>query len=323
MKIPLFHYRFVTAAALIAAAVLPYAAPALAADALLPVRIAVIPTLDAGPLLLAKEKGIFARHGLDATINAGGTGATIIPTVLSGQYGIGYANVVSDLQAIDRGFPLLLVHATYAHPADKTKDPYRVYVAPDGPIKSPDQLASANIGTSSVKNIAEWTTRKSLENLGITDVSKLRWTKVTGDEAYSTVKAHTLDAVWLPQPTGAAAVAAGLVPILSVNSGSLPGAVGGYYITSKAYAQANPDVLKRFNAAMDEANLYATAHPQEGKDAAVSLLQFNRQLVDAADLNNYPNDPGLDHLATIANDLVRYKLIKAAPSVNDIFWKAE
>lgn len=293
-----------------------------AAEPPLPVNIAVIPTLDAGPLLLAKEKGLFAKHGLDVTINAGGTGATIIPTVLSGQYGIGYANVISDLQAIDKGLPLLLVHATYAQPSDPAHDPYRVYVAPNGPIKEARQLAQANIGTSSIKNIAEWTTRKSLENLGVTDFSKLRWTKVTGDEAYSTVKAGTLDAVWLPQPTGAAAVAAGLVPILSANSGSIPKAVGGYYITSKAYARKNPEVLKRFNAALDEANLYAGAHPQEGKDVAVKVLQFDEKLVKAADLNDYPNDPGLEHLKTIANDLVRYDFIKKTPDFDAIFWKA-
>ncbi|SDV50689.1 NitT/TauT family transport system substrate-binding protein [Chitinasiproducens palmae] len=291
-----------------------------AADALLPVKIAVIPTLDAGPLLLAKEKGIFAKHGLDASINAGGTGATIIPTVLSGQFGIGYANVVSDLEAIDAGLPLLLVHATYAHPSDPKHDPYRVYVAPNSRIRDAKALAQANIGTSSVRNIAEWTTRKSLENLGVTDFSKLRWTKVTGDDAYATVKNGTLDAVWLPQPTGAAAVAQGLVPILSANSGSLPGAVGGYFITSKAYASQNGEVLRRFNAAIDEANRYATDHPQEGKDAVVRALRFDRKLVDAADLNEYPNDPGLAKLKVIANDLLRYGLIRKLPDVEQIFW---
>ncbi len=309
------------AAALATAAALG-SAPAFAADAPIPVNIAVIPTLDAGPLLLAKDKGIFARHGLDVTINAGGTGATIIPTVLSQQYGIGYSNVISDLEAIDKGLPLLLVHATYGQPADQARDPYRVYVSPNGPIKQARQLAQANIGTSSIQNIAEWTTRKALENLGVTDFSKLRWTKVVGDEAYSTVKAGTLDAVWLPQPTGAAAVAAGLVPILSANSLSLPGAVGGYYITSKAYAQSHPDVLARFNASLDEANLYAAAHPQEGKDIVVKVLQFDQKLVEAADLNDYPNDPGVDKLKIIASDLVRYGFIKKAPDPDAIFWKA-
>jgi NitT/TauT family transport system substrate-binding protein len=294
-----------------------------AADQPIPVNIAVIPTMDAAPLLLAKQNGYFAKQGLDATINVGGTGATIIPTVLSGQFGIGYANVISDLEAIDHGLPLVLIHATYAAPTDPAHDPYRVYVDPKGPIKDPKQLASANIGTSSIKNIAEWTTRKTLENLGVTDFSKLRWTKVTGEEAYSTVKSGEIDAVWLPQPTGAAAIAAGLVPILNTNTGSIPKAVGGYFITSKSFAAAHPEIIAKFNAAIDEANNFATTNPDAGREVLIKEASFDRKLVYAADLNDYPNDPGLDKLSIIADDLVRYDLIRKKPDINTIFWHAE
>jgi NitT/TauT family transport system substrate-binding protein len=286
-----------------------------------PVKIAVIPTLDAGPLLLAKQQGFFEKHGIDATINAGGVGATIIPTVLSGEYNIGYANVVSDLQAIDRGLPLLLIHATYGQPSDPSKDPYRVYVDPNGPIKDAKQLATAHIGSPSLKNLAEWTTRKALENLGVTDFSKQKWTRIGGDESYGAVKGGQLDAVWLPQPAGAAAVAAGLVPILSVNSGSIPNAVGGYFITSKSFADANPAAIEKFNAALDEANEFATAHPDAGRDVVIKELKFDSALVYAANLNDYPNDPGLDKLKMIAEDLVRYDFIRKVPDVNAIVWR--
>jgi NitT/TauT family transport system substrate-binding protein len=299
------------------------ALPARADDKLVPVKIAMIPTLDAGPLLLAKANGFFEKHGLDAKINAGGVGATIIPTVLSQEYAIGYANVVSDLQAIDRGLPLLLVHAAYSHPRDPNKDPYRVYVDPNGPIKDPRQLAEANIATSSVANIAEWTTKKSLENLGVTDFTKQKWTRVTGQDAITAVKNKEVDAVWFPQPDGASAVASGLVPILSANTGSLPGAVGGYFITSKAFAEKNAAVLAKFSDAIDEANAYANLHPNEGRDLVVNELRFDRKLVDAADLNDYPSDPNVASLKIIANDLVRYGLIKKLPNFEEIFWRKD
>ena len=298
-------------------------APALSVQAqtLIPVKIAIIPTLEAAPLLLARDKGFFKEQGLDATVETGSSGATILPGVLSGQYDIGYANVVSDLQALDKKLPLLLIHATYSHPTQSSKDPYRIYVAPDSKIKEARQLAAANIGTPYINNISEWTTKKALENLGVSDFSKLTWTKVSGEDAYSTVKSGAIDAVWLAQPAGAAVVKAGLKPILSVNSGSMPGAVGGYFITSKKYAASHADVLKRFNAAIDKANEYTTAHPNEGRDAVIANFHFNKELVYAADLNDFPNNPGLDKLKIIAADLQRYGLIKQAPDVNSIFWK--
>ncbi|WP_158291793.1 ABC transporter substrate-binding protein [Lampropedia puyangensis] len=286
-----------------------------------PIKINVMPFLDAGPLLLADKNGIFKKHGLEATISVASSGATVVPTVLSGQFDVGYANAISSLQAIDNGLPLQLVHATYSHPSDPSKDPYRIWVKKDGKFTDPKQLADANIGTLSVKNIAEWSTLKSLENLGIEDLSKVRWTKVNGEDAYDAVKNGQIDAVWLYEPLGAAAKQAGLVPLLSANSGSIPGAVSGYYNTSRNFAQKNPDVLKRFNAALDEANLYASQHTDEVRAAVIEKFNFNPELVNAADLNLYTNDLAADKLRIIGDDLVRYKLIRQAPDLDSVFWK--
>jgi len=292
------------------------------AQELQPIKINVMPFLDAGPLLLAEKKGIFEAHGLQATISTASSGATVVPTVLSGQFDIGYANAISSLQAADNGLPLLLVHATYSHPSDPDKDPYRVWVKPDGPITDPKQLAQANIGTLSVKNIAEWSTLKSLENLGVKDLSKVRWTRVSGEDAYESVKNGQIDAVWLYEPLGAAARKAGLVPILSANSGSIPGAVSGYYITSRDFAQKSPDLLKRFNAALSEANLYAAQHTDESRKAVIEKFNFNPELVEESDLNLYTNDLALDKLKIIGADLVRYKLIRKEPDLSAVVWQA-
>lgn len=306
--------------AVVASLAVGLSAPA-QAEELKPLKINVMPFLDAGPLLLAQKKDIFKKNGLDVTINTAASGATVVPTVLSGQFDIGYANAISALQAIDNGLPLILVHPTYAHPSDPAKDPYRVYVKPNGHITDPKQLASANIGTLSVKNIAEWSTRKSLENLGVSDFSKLRWTKVSGEDAYEAVKNGQIDAVWLYEPLGAAAKEAGLVPILSANSGSIAGAVSGYYITSRTFAGANPDLLKRFNTALDEANNYAAQHPEEVREAVIEKFNFNPKLVNASDLNIYTNDPRLDDLKIIGSDLVRYGLIRKEPDITAIYWQ--
>jgi NitT/TauT family transport system substrate-binding protein len=283
------------------------------------VGVAMLANLDAGPLLLAEKHGLFRKHGLDATIHPGGNGATIIPTVLSGQYPIGYANVISDLQAIDRGLPLLLVHPAYGQPSDPDKDSYRVYVDPEGPIKNVAQLATARIGGS--PGIPDWTTRKSLENLGVKH-GKLQWVRVSGDDGISAVKKREIDAVWYSQPSGARAVRAGLVPILSVNANSIPNAVGGYYITSRDFAAANPSILTKFTKGVAEANILATNDPAAVKAVVVERLKFDRDIVEASDLNLYPNDPNIASLRVIAEDCVRYGIIRKLPDFEAIFWQA-
>ncbi|MGV6871996.1 ABC transporter substrate-binding protein [Pseudochelatococcus sp. B33] len=285
------------------------------------ISISMLPILDAGPVLLTQKRDIFEKHGLDANVSTGGNGATNIPLVLSGQFDIAYTNVVSSLLAVDKKLPIVLVHPAYGHVSDPSKDPYRVYVDPNGPIQRPEQLASANIGTASLRSLSYWLIKKSLDNLGATDHSKQQWTRVQHEDGIIAVKNGQIDGIWLAEPHGVRAVRAGLVPILATNAGSLPGAVGGYFIASSTYAAKNPSVLRKFKASLSETYDFIADKPDVIRDAVIESLNFDKDLVYAANLNVYPNETDLAKFQVIAEDLVRYGLISAAPNLADLFWK--
>lgn len=284
------------------------------------ITVAVPPTFNVGALLLAQSKGIFKKHGLDATIKIVTSEKTMMTGVLNNSYDFGYGNVVSNLQAIDKKLPIMLVHPAYGYPHDEAEDPHRIYVSANSRITDPTQLAHAKIGTPYIKNIAEWTTKKVLENMGITDHTKIQWVFVTEKDAVAKINSGKIDAVWLKQPAGSAALKEGLKTLIAVSANAMPGAVGGYYFTSKRFTVKHWDLLARFQSALTEANLYATHNPTQNREALIAHFGFDRDIVYAAHLNKHPNDRGLALLQNIAKDLVRYKLITTEPDVNIIFW---
>lgn len=286
---------------------------------LVPLTVSTLQILDSGPILLGEAEGVFEEHGLDIEITFGGSGATIVPTVLSGEFDIGYANTVSDLQAIDQGLPLLLVHAASAWVDDPDEDPFGIYVAPDGPIREPEDLASANIGGAA---LGQWSTKKTLENLGITEFEEQHWTQVAQSDAITAVQRGELDAIWLSTPSGASAEQAGLVRILPATALSLPGAVGNYFVTSQAFAQANPEALIRFNAAVDDIyTRYGTGQADDRLRAIiVEKLGYDPALVESSKFNAFPTYSGEEYFDEFADDLVRFGIISAAPRFEDVFW---
>lgn len=284
-------------------------------------NIAVTPTFNIGALLLAQEKGIFDKHGLDVTIHFVPNPAAVLKGVTSLEYDIGYANVISNLQAIDSKQPITLLHPAYAYQQDPGNDPHQLYVAPDSHIKTLADMATAKIGTPYLRNIAEWSIRRILDNQGVTDHSKIQWHQIPLDNGHNAVLNGTVDGVWLKQPEGQRAQAAGLVPAFSVSTNALPGAIGGYFFTSKRFTIKHWDLLKKFQTAMTEANFYASQYPSHNRETIAKYLQLDRTLVDAARLNKHTNDNGINHLKSIIADAIKYGLIKKAPNTNQVFWK--
>src|SRR5690625_4357628 len=99
-------------------------------DGLTPLTIMQITTMDAGPLHLGVEEGFFADEGLDVEVQIAEAGSAIVPSVVNQESPIGYANVVSDLQAIDQGLDIKLVANCCGTGSDPEADTSHIYVLP-------------------------------------------------------------------------------------------------------------------------------------------------------------------------------------------------
>ncbi len=159
----------------------------------------------------------------------------------------------------------------------------------------------------------------ALEKRGV-DVSGLRFTPMPYSDMNDALKRGDVDAIWQVEPNVQAALAAGVTPLISNFAEARPEATLGYYITSGAFAKQNPEVVKAFSDALDEANRFATEHPDKAREAVVTNLKFNPKIVSTANLPTYPQ--GLDRASAqeYATYAVKFSAVEKAPNLDELFW---
>src|SRR5437868_14909695 len=118
----------------IVATLLFTAAPAAMAQQLLPIRIGAANATDHAAAFIGVEKGIFAKHGLDAKIVMYQTGPEMINGLLNGAQDVNIMGSIPFLAGVSRGQPLVLIGHLHG-------DATRQYYADNNSI-----VANANAG---------------------------------------------------------------------------------------------------------------------------------------------------------------------------------
>ncbi|WP_454084128.1 ABC transporter substrate-binding protein [Georgenia sp. Marseille-Q6866] len=287
-------------------------------DGLTPLTVMQIPTMDAGPLHLGVEEGFFEEEGLDVEVRIAEAGSAIVPSVVNQESPIGYANAVSDLQAIDQGLDVKFVANCCAVGADPEADTSRIFVLPDSEITDVAGLAGANIAVNSVNNLGDLTIKVALENNGV-DTSAVEFTPMNYSDMPAALERGDVDAIWSVEPHRAISESRGFTPLISNFVESFPDTTIGYYITSGAFAEANPEIVASFQRAMDRSNEFATENPDRVRETIVENLQIDAELVDETNLHVFA--PGLDEesVKVIAAAAVEHGMISEEPNYEEIF----
>ena len=291
-------------------------------DGLVQVRVGTIPTVDAAPLYLAQEQGIFAEHGLEVEIHVADGGAAVIPAVISGEDQFGYSNVISSLLAADGGLPVTLVQDCCAAAATPDADTSRVLALPDGPIRSAADLAGANIAVNTLQNIGEVTIKMALQNEGI-DISGITFTQLAFSDMNDALERGDVDAIWQVAPNVQTALDRGFVPLLSPFVQAEPEGVLGHYLTSQSYAASDPEVVQDFVDAMAEANAYATDHLDEARATIVANLQFDQTVVEASSFPLYPSEVTQEEVEVFSDKAIEYGIIPDQPDWDTYLWQPQ
>ena len=118
--ISVFH-RFWASAAIVALAFSVVTVPGGAqTTALTPIRIANLGFTEASALpVYAQSNGTFKKYGLDATITTFNGGGAIIAAIAGGSLDAGFSNITSAVSAIQKGIPVMVIHAANLTAAGK------------------------------------------------------------------------------------------------------------------------------------------------------------------------------------------------------------
>ena len=219
----------------------------------------------------AQDKGIFARHGLDATVRVVNEGSTAIAGLISGSFQFAGPTSTVFLQALDSGLDVVVAAPAYEFP---TPALVGILAAPSAQIHAPKDLVGKRIGTPGVGGILdimarEWLRRGGVDGRGVIIV------ELAFPQMGDALRAGQVEAVIANEPVYPRLIAQHLAePVFDMRDMPPAGTLGGMYAATRDFVRANPNTLAAFRAAMAEAVAEIRADPESGKAVMAKLLKM-------------------------------------------------
>lgn len=231
------------------------------APAKTPVRAAYVPVVTWLPAMVAKDTGIFERHGLDVSLpliqNLG-----LLPGTLGKQFDIAPSTPPDLINAAAKGLDVVAVSGGFIESSAHRF--IEIIVRKDSGIKGPQDLKGKVVGSPALGSLMHIATLYWLKKNGV-DPGSIQAVEVPFPNMPDQLKAMRLDAVEALEPFVTPMLAAGNVtigdPILTIADPSH----GTLWIANGAWARGNPAVIKSWNASLTEAADYIKNNPDQSR----------------------------------------------------------
>jgi NitT/TauT family transport system substrate-binding protein len=242
-------------------------------------------------LYAAQEEGTFAKNGLNMTPKVLTSGAAATPLLLNGQIQFAAADPVGVITAISKNVPVEFVASAGFSPPDPEKDVTGVLVDPS--IKNAAELNGKTVAVNALGGNLQLAAEAALDKAGA-DSSTMKFVVMALPAMNAAVKAGTVDAAVDSEPFITAGKGEGLselTPVVSVSEPNVPPVV---YMTSKSYAESNPEVVESFVTALGEADAALAKSPAKVRKIAVKstgapaalLAKINLPEFNGAEVSN-------------------------------------
>jgi NitT/TauT family transport system substrate-binding protein len=240
----------------LAAAALAIRAPGAAQD-LPELRLATLPSDAGSQPYYGLDMGFFAKAGVAVRLDTQQSGPAIAAAVASGALDIGFSNTISIAAAHKRGLPFTFVApgSIYVSAAPTSA----LLVRKDSSLRTARDLNGKTIGANALKNIAQFAPLAWVDQNG-GDASTLRFVELPADAMAAALESNRIDAGMMPEPQISQARATCRVFAKAYDAIGEGFMIAGWFATT-AWADAHPDLVRRFSVAMREASLWANRNP--------------------------------------------------------------
>jgi NitT/TauT family transport system substrate-binding protein len=219
-------------------------------------RIAVLPIIDALPLYIAQEDGLFAKHVVNVELVPVAS-APERDQLVAAQQADGMINeTISDMLFNKDSVQVQAVR--YALRPTKGYGHFFILASAQSGITTPDGLKNVEIGVSQ-GTVIEYVTERLLQAEGLSqdEIATIPVPKIP--DRMALLASGELQAGTLPDPLGALAVQSGAVVVL--DDSAHPEYGFSIYSFRKEVISAHPEAIRGFLAAIEEAIAVINAEP--------------------------------------------------------------
>lgn len=217
------------------------------------------------PLYVALEKGYYKAEGLDVQLAEGNGAQNVLKAIAAGNEKFGYGPAVAAAQAVSQGLPVKVV-AVY-----QTKTPMGVIAFPDTPLKTPKDLEGKRLAVSVGETFGDMLVPfTKINGVDITKITQIQMDASARTAQFLTRKIDVMSVYLsneLPQIEKRAGVAFNVLKVSDFGLNLL----GASIYVGNAFAEQNPDTVKKLLRATEKGYRDAMANP---KDAAKIIAKY-------------------------------------------------
>jgi NitT/TauT family transport system substrate-binding protein len=280
-------------------------------------KVGVIPIADVAPLYLGREKGFFKDEGLTIDPQLAEGGAAIVPSVVSGDYQIGFSNTTSLIIAASKKLPIQIISQGVLA-GETTKEAWDGVIVPKGSdIKDISGLEGKTVAVNTLNNVSQVVVNTALKKAGA-DYTKVKYVEVPFPDMNAALESGRVDAAFQVEPGYSGGLAAGSKNISNAYEEMAPNYTVATYFASKQYIGENRDVVDRFNRAMRKSLDYASQHDDEVRKIVGTYTEIPQEVLDKMNLPVWKSDLNRPTIEQTSAAAMEFGFIEEEPSLDEL-----
>ena len=221
---------------------------------------------------VAANEGLFKKHGLDVEMKLVPNSATTPAALMAGSLQIATPTAPNTMQAVEQGLDLVVLAGGGYY--TKGMEDVAIMVRPDSPIKTAKDFEGKRVSTPGLNAFLHVLFRKWMaENGG--DYKKVTFTENAFAQSIDVLRSGQVDGILAVQPFLARAQETNAGRVVAFYIAALEGEVqSGWHVANRKWADANPDQVAAFRAAIEEASAMAAKDPSVVRKANLVYIPF-------------------------------------------------
>jgi NitT/TauT family transport system substrate-binding protein len=280
-------------------------------------KVGVIPIADVAPLYLGMDKGFFEEEGLKIEPQLAEGGAAIVPSVVSGDYQIGFSNTTSLIIAASKNLPIQIISQGVLA-GETPKEAWDGVIVPKGSdVKELGDLEGKTVAVNTLNNVSQVVVNTALKEAGA-DYKKVKYVEVPFPDMNAALESGRVDAAFQVEPGYSGGLAAGSKNIVNAYEEMAPNYTVATYFASKQYIGENRDVVDRFNRAISKSLDYASQHDDEVRAIVGTYTEIPQEVLDKMNLPVWKSDLNRPTIEQTSAAAMEYGFIEEEPSLDEL-----
>ncbi len=278
------------------------------------VRFGSLPVLQALPIYVAQDKGLFAKAGVDVNVIPFNTAAEKDIALSTGSIDGYFGDLVTPIVLTGNGRDVSIVATNYDTSHDRRM--FAILGKPGGRYKSLPELASVPIAISS-NTVIDYVTETLLKSKGVPKDKYLTVETKNIGLRMQMLLSGQVEAATLPEPLVTAAIAKGAV-LLADDSGLAASQTILAFLGP--FLKDHDSSAKAFLKALDEAGALIKSDPDSVRSVMVEHVRLPDPLKATYPVPRFPklHAPDKDAVNSIAEWLKNRGVIKSAPTYEQV-----